>query len=472
MYFHVLGKKTEKDGAMTYAHRKTNAGQLGDGRAIISILVSPQPSDPNTTYVFVVRLFVSSYAQKLCMRWVYHPVSRNTPHARTTSVADTFIRIGSFEALSPSRAMFFFGGGRQYADYEALRILGERTVKRVLKLDIVNLDGCDAWGKELVLEVARRNAKMVAAWQAYGFIHGVINTDKQVSDVLIAGLTIDYGPYAFMDVFDPHHIGNHSDQEGRYAYNQQPNMILYACRALLDALASLIGAEIALGNKAVQRRWAGNVNDETVSEWRAAEIGEVGSTMNHIIESTRASEYGMALRRHLALHRVDSSAQHTIFQPLLDMMEKHRLDFRGIFTKLAAGRIHCRIAREPERLDTGRATEEWLAWLDTYTARIKFEETSGEWGEDFEEARERAANPRFVLRQLLPEEAIQNIEDDLATGKHVLGKVMQMTCSPFNLWGREGDMPDDELSEEEREERRNCGLGDRRMLGFQCSCSS
>ncbi|KAI6024619.1 hypothetical protein PISMIDRAFT_475065 [Pisolithus microcarpus 441] len=93
---------------------------------------------------FVVRLFVSSYAQKLCMRWVYHPVSRNTRHARTTSVADTFIRIGSFEALSPSRAMFFFGGGQQYADYEALRILGERSVKRVLKLDIVNLDGCDA----------------------------------------------------------------------------------------------------------------------------------------------------------------------------------------------------------------------------------------------------------------------------------------------------------------------------------------
>ncbi|KAI6024623.1 hypothetical protein PISMIDRAFT_690033 [Pisolithus microcarpus 441] len=89
---------------------------------------------------------------------------------------------------------------------------------------------------------------------------------------------------------------------------------LYACRALLDALAPLIGAEIALGNKAVQRGWANNVGDETVSEWHAAGIREVGSTMNQIIESTCASEYGM---------------------PLLDMAENHRLDFHGTFRKLA-----------------------------------------------------------------------------------------------------------------------------------------
>ena len=71
--------------------------------------------------------------------------------------------------------MFFFGGGQQDADLEALRILGEWVAKRVLKLD---LKEGEPWGKELVMEVARRNAKMVAGWQAYGFMHGVINTDK------------------------------------------------------------------------------------------------------------------------------------------------------------------------------------------------------------------------------------------------------------------------------------------------------
>lgn len=102
-----------------------------------------------------------------------------------TRVAETFIRIGNFEAVSPpSGSMFFFGGGQQAADYEALRILGEWTVKRVIKLGNIDVSAGDAWGKELVFEVARRNAKMVAAWQVYGFMHGVINTDKQVSLVL------------------------------------------------------------------------------------------------------------------------------------------------------------------------------------------------------------------------------------------------------------------------------------------------
>ena len=95
-----------------------------------------------------------------------------------TRMAPSFIRIGSFEALNPPQNMFFLGGGQQDANYEALRILGEWVTKRVLKLD---LKEGEPWGKKLVMEVARRNAKMVAGWQAYGFMHGVINTDKFVS---------------------------------------------------------------------------------------------------------------------------------------------------------------------------------------------------------------------------------------------------------------------------------------------------
>jgi uncharacterized protein YdiU (UPF0061 family) len=94
-----------------------------------------------------------------------------------TRIAPSFLRIGSFEALSPPQSMFFFGGGQQEAHWNALRLLGEWCNKRVLRL---NLSEGEAWGKKLVLEVARRNAKMVAGWQAYGFMHGVINTDKYV----------------------------------------------------------------------------------------------------------------------------------------------------------------------------------------------------------------------------------------------------------------------------------------------------
>jgi serine/tyrosine/threonine adenylyltransferase len=84
-----------------------------------------------------------------------------------TRIAPSFLRIGSFEALNPPTSLYFFGGGQQEADWDALRILGEWVSKRVLRLE---LGEGKAWAKELVMEVARRNAKMVAGWQAYGFV--------------------------------------------------------------------------------------------------------------------------------------------------------------------------------------------------------------------------------------------------------------------------------------------------------------
>lgn len=92
-----------------------------------------------------------------------------------TRMAPSFIRIGNFEAFNGPTNMFFFGGGQQDPDYEGLRILGEWVTRHVLKLPVE--EGAP-WGKELVFEVAKRNAEMVAGWQAYGFMHGVINTDK------------------------------------------------------------------------------------------------------------------------------------------------------------------------------------------------------------------------------------------------------------------------------------------------------
>jgi uncharacterized protein YdiU (UPF0061 family) len=72
-------------------------------------------------------------------------------------------------------------------------------------------------------EVALRTAAMVAQWQAVGFCHGVMNTDN----MSILGLTIDYGPFQFLDAFDPGHICNHSDEQGRYAYARQPGVAFW-----------------------------------------------------------------------------------------------------------------------------------------------------------------------------------------------------------------------------------------------------
>ena len=79
----------------------------------------------------------------------------------------------------------------------------------------------------------------MAHWQSVGFCHGVMNTDN----MSILGLTLDYGPYGFMEAFNPGHICNHSDTQGRYAYENQPYIGLWNCSRLAQALTPLIDAE-------------------------------------------------------------------------------------------------------------------------------------------------------------------------------------------------------------------------------------
>ena len=88
----------------------------------------------------------------------------------------------------------------------------------------------------LLEQVSERTAAMVAHWQAVGFCHGVMNTDN----MSILGLTIDYGPFQFLDGFDPGHICNHSDHQGRYAYQRQPGIAHWNLCALGQALMPLI----------------------------------------------------------------------------------------------------------------------------------------------------------------------------------------------------------------------------------------
>ncbi|KAK0466217.1 uncharacterized protein EV420DRAFT_1617524 [Desarmillaria tabescens] len=421
----------------------TWAGQLGDGRAV-TILVAQHPDDPSLMYelqlkgagrtpysrsadgLAVVRSSIREFLCSEAMQALSIPTSRSlalislpdVPVYRErkesacilTRMAPSFLRIGSFEALNGPQNIMFFGGGQQPPNYEALRILGEWVSKSVLRLE---LEDGEAWGKKLVLDVAERNAKMVASWQAYG--------------VSVLGLSIDYGPYAFMDIFDPFHICNHTDSEGRYSYKVS-SLLIYALRALLNALAPLIGAEQSSSPpKAVSPGWS-EVSKDQIAAWK-----EQGINATVISE-----EYVRFMRK--------TESDERLWRTRL-------LDFHGTFRALSSGR-------------TGKD------WVGTYEARVESEKD--EWSSRAERLEEmKKANPRFVLRQWVLEEVIAKVEKDPDMGKRVMAKVLQMACSPFDPWGAEDDpRPDEELSAEEREERRYCGLGDKSMLGFQCSCSS
>ena len=143
------------------------------------------------------------------------------------------------------------------------------------------------------------------------------------------------------------------------------------------------------------------------------------------------------------------------------------------------------------------ARQDLIIWLEAYGQRIESEKKEWLDIDDIDIAREKemkAVNPRFVLRQWLLEEVIEGVERDPTSGKRVLAKVMhvrffvsfcynfkcfidplfsQMACNPFEAWGAEDDeRPEIELGKEEKEERRFCSLGEKKWLGFQCSCSS
>jgi serine/tyrosine/threonine adenylyltransferase len=194
---------------------KTPYSRMGDGRAVLR----------------------SSIREFLCSEAMHHlgipttralavigsdaPVFRETVEtaAVVTRMSPTFVRFGSFE---------YFYWTQQH---DLLRQLADYVIER-------HYPECrDAARPYLALleQVARRTARLVAQWQGVGFAHGVLNTDN----MSILGITIDYGPFGFVDQFDAGYICNHSDEQGRYAYNMQPQIAHWNLYALGQALIAL-----------------------------------------------------------------------------------------------------------------------------------------------------------------------------------------------------------------------------------------
>ena len=213
------------------------AGQLGDGRAhLLGEIVTPEGNyelqlkgsgrtpysrmgDGRAVLRSSVREYLASEAmaglgipttRALAIVTSDDPVYRETVEtaAIVTRVSPSFVRFGSFEhwAGQPEqlRVLINYVLQRHFPDLHESAQGGEQAWKRAV-LDMLR-------------EVSRRTAVLIADWQTAGFCHGVMNTDN----MSILGLTMDYGPYGFMDRFQANHICNHSDTHGRYAWNVQP----------------------------------------------------------------------------------------------------------------------------------------------------------------------------------------------------------------------------------------------------------
>ncbi|MFM9900002.1 MAG: protein adenylyltransferase SelO [Polaromonas sp.] len=228
------------------------AGQLGDGRAILlGGLRTPtglqevqlkgagrtpysRMGDGRAVLRSSIREYLCSEAmhglgipttRALCLTGSDAKVRREAIEtaAVVTRTAPSFIRFGHFEHFS------YNDNSDQHAQ---LRTLADHVIDHFYP---ACRDAPNPYAA-LLEAVSEKTANLMAAWQAVGFCHGVMNTDN----MSILGLTIDYGPFQFLDAFDPGHICNHSDEQGRYAYNKQPNIAYWNLFCLGQALLPLM----------------------------------------------------------------------------------------------------------------------------------------------------------------------------------------------------------------------------------------
>lgn len=237
------------------------AGQLGDGRAtLLGALKNAQAGeieiqlkgagrtpysrggDGRAVLRSSIREFLCSEAmhslgiattRALCVTGSDAPIYREVVEsaAVVTRTAPSFIRFGHFEHFSYNNL------------HAELKLLADFVIDH----HYPECRHSDAYAGNpyaaLLAVVSQRTAHLVAQWQAVGFCHGVMNTDN----MSILGLTLDYGPFQFLDAFNPDHICNHTDSQGRYAYNKQPNIAYWNLFCLGQALLPLISdQELAL----------------------------------------------------------------------------------------------------------------------------------------------------------------------------------------------------------------------------------
>jgi uncharacterized protein YdiU (UPF0061 family) len=305
-------------------------------------------------------------------------------------VAPSFIRFGNFE-IHTARG-----------DVELLRALADFTIAR----DFPHLASVaddvarrEAW----LAEVCERTARMLVHWMRVGFVHGVMNTDN----MSILGLTIDYGPYGWLDDFDPTWTPNTTDAGGRrYRYGAQPAVAQWNVVRLAEALAPLFGDDVAPLQRAIDRY--ADVYGAEYGAMLAAKLGlEPG-------EETLA----LAQEAFMLLHRAE--VDFTRFFRALGGIAGHRADdvasdATGAALVDALGDV---FYDEGKRAAQAEALGAWLArWRERVRAR----------GLDPAAVRAsmHAANPRYVLRNYLAQEAIDAAEGGDPSLVHELLEVMR-----------------------------------------------
>jgi uncharacterized protein YdiU (UPF0061 family) len=310
-----------------------------------------------------------------------HP--REETSAVVCRVAPSFLRFGSFELPAARNDVTVL---RRLADY-ALRMHFGELLGPVPSAPVAP-EIYAAW----LVEICRRTARLMAHWMRVGFVHGVMNTDN----MSILGLTIDYGPFGFLDSFDPDFTPNTTDAgERRYRFANQPRIAKWNLIKLAEALYPLIESVPAL-----ERALA------AYSETYEAEEGRMLSGKLGLAAWQPADDDGVGgdrglcdeLFRVLALVETDMPI---FFRRLADVPAERGSELSD--EALLAPLRDAYYAPEPP---DGEARARTLAWLRRYVARVREDDTP----DRERRARMNAVNPVYLLRNYLAQEAIDAVE--------------------------------------------------------------
>lgn len=292
------------------------------------------------------------------------------PGAVLVRVADSHLRVGTFQYAA------------QWGAEEDLRALADYTLHRHYPQAAAEENRYLA----LLRAVIGRQAELIAKWQLVGFIHGVMNTDNMA----LSGETIDYGPCAFMDVYDPATVFSSIDVRGRYAYGNQPYIAAWNLARFAETLLPLLHED---EEKAVK------LAEEAISEF-----------------TERFYRHWLAgMRAKLGIFNEEPEDK-ALAEDLLRMMQTHRADFTNTFLALTAD-------KPGDTVLSG--TPEFAPWQERWQARLERQQES----RDASRRLMRAGNPAVIPRNHRVEEALEAAveQGDYA----VMQRLLAVLSSPF-----------------------------------------
>ncbi|HIC44094.1 MAG TPA: SELO family protein, partial [Sulfurimonas sp.] len=284
-------------------------------------------------------------------------------------LSPTWVRFGTFEYLNA------------YGEHDKLKELADYVIDE----SFAYLKGSEDIYLKMYAEIVKNTARTIASWQSVGFNHGVMNTDNMSID----GRTIDYGPFAFLDDYDPNYVCNHTDTQGLYSFSSQVGSARWNLDMLARTLSPLIEYELC------------------------------EEVLDDMFWSTYEDVYSKIIYNKLGLQTQEDDDKE-LYQVMFRALANASIDYTLFFRKLSRYK-----GDKSDILDICVNRQPLDGWLDRYTKRLEKELVA----EDKRHEQMLCINPKYILKNHILQEAIEKAE------KHdfsMVNDLLKVALAPFD----------------------------------------